>query len=623
MKATKQIDIYLTGKRNVRVIDVVQYDTGIQLAFAVKDFTIPSSANATLYVQKPSGKFVYQEKGITVSGNTITVDLHNQAITEHGKVPYQVSITSGSDVITTFTGLMMVEKSLKDAGATESKTVIRAFDEAVSDHVAEFQTKAEQIVAACIATIPDDYSTMEAKVNELANAVKGYLSGAVVFADDVSPVEHSPVVRVHGKNLIPYPYKLETATDGGITFTARADGGIALSGTPDGTFAGMTLYSGKPLAKKGYVALSLLGEFAGVYVRIDIKDNDGNVLYAGGAKSNDSTFNLDNFPTATQWDIFVRNIDGAKAVSGIAYPQIEIGKTATAYEPYIDPSTVTVSRHGKNLAYGGTSQTYTNKGLTITRVEDSSKFVLNGTVTGTFSYVPTKRITLTPGTYTVSVYGLNKVGSNLDRCFVYDSVNSKVLVNSIMTDKPQSFTIDSCVQVWIEVVFAEGTTYSNARIKLQMECGSEATEYEECKEVATFVPAADGTVSGVTSISPNMTILTDTDGVMVECEYNVDLNKFINALRAGASNIRIADVELPASAWVGTANIYSQVVDIAGTTEYSQVNLNPSVEQMAIFYEKDLTFVTENEDGVITVYAIGQKPANDYVIQATIKEVSA
>lgn len=85
--------------------------------------------------------------------------------------------------------------------------------------------------------------------------------------------------------------------------------------------------------------------------------------------------------------------------------------------------------------------------------------------------------------------------------------------------------------------------------------------------------------------------------------------------------VRIADVVILASAWAGTASPYSQVVTIAGTTKNSQVNLNPSVEQMAIFYEKDLTFVTENEDGVITVYAIGQKPTNDYTIQATIREV--
>ena len=87
------------------------------------------------------------------------------------------------------------------------------------------------------------------------------------------------------------------------------------------------------------------------------------------------------------------------------------------------------------------------------------------------------------------------------------------------------------------------------------------------------------------------------------------------------SSARIADVYLPAANWVGDKNPYSQVVEIEGITEYSQVDLTPSIEQLVIFYEKDLGFVTENEDGVVTVYAIGQKPANDYIIQATITEV--
>ena len=84
---------------------------------------------------------------------------------------------------------------------------------------------------------------------------------------------------------------------------------------------------------------------------------------------------------------------------------------------------------------------------------------------------------------------------------------------------------------------------------------------------------------------------------------------------------RIGEVELLSSAWVGEGNLYSQVVNIEGVTENSQVDLTPSVEQLVIFYEKDLSFVTENEDGVVTVYAIGQKPANDYTIQVTITEV--
>ena len=88
------------------------------------------------------------------------------------------------------------------------------------------------------------------------------------------------------------------------------------------------------------------------------------------------------------------------------------------------------------------------------------------------------------------------------------------------------------------------------------------------------------------------------------------------------SSARIGNVTLLASKWVGTSTPYSQVVTIDGVTENSQVDLTPSVQQLSIFYEKDLAFVTENYNGVVTVYAIGQKPQNDYTIQVTITEVS-
>ena len=86
---------------------------------------------------------------------------------------------------------------------------------------------------------------------------------------------------------------------------------------------------------------------------------------------------------------------------------------------------------------------------------------------------------------------------------------------------------------------------------------------------------------------------------------------------------RIAYVDLLADNWLGVTSPYSQVVEIEGVTENSQVDLTPSIEQLVVFYEKDLGFVTENEDGVVTVYAIGQKPENDYTIQVTITEVDA
>jgi hypothetical protein len=83
----------------------------------------------------------------------------------------------------------------------------------------------------------------------------------------------------------------------------------------------------------------------------------------------------------------------------------------------------------------------------------------------------------------------------------------------------------------------------------------------------------------------------------------------------------IASVTVRSDAWVGDSSPYSQVVPLGGITENSQINLTPTVDQIAILYEKDITFVTENAGGTLTVYVFGQKPTNDYTIPADIVEV--
>ena len=98
--------------------------------------------------------------------------------------------------------------------------------------------------------------------------------------------------------------------------------------------------------------------------------------------------------------------------------------------------------------------------------------------------------------------------------------------------------------------------------------------------------------------------------------------QILGSFRNNTPVARVADIDLLASAWLGEASPYSQVVNIEGITEYSQVDITPSAAQLDIFYDKDLTFVTENEDGVVTVYAIGDKPLNDYIVQVTITEVA-
>ena len=63
------------------------------------------------------------------------------------------------------------------------------------------------------------------------------------------------------------------------------------------------------------------------------------------------------------------------------------------------------------------------------------------------------------------------------------------------------------------------------------------------------------------------------------------------------------------------------VVANATITPNSKVDLQLNAEQVAIFYEKDLAFVTENDGGKVFVYCIGRLPENNYVLQATVSEV--
>ena len=92
---------------------------------------------------------------------------------------------------------------------------------------------------------------------------------------------------------------------------------------------------------------------------------------------------------------------------------------------------------------------------------------------------------------------------------------------------------------------------------------------------------------------------------------------------SGGAAVKLTEITLPAANWKGAISPYSQVVAVEGVSVNSKVDLQPSVEQLEIFHDKDIAFSTENDGGVVTVYAIGDKPTNDYTIQATILEVIA
>ena len=108
------------------------------------------------------------------------------------------------------------------------------------------------------------------------------------------------------------------------------------------------------------------------------------------------------------------------------------------------------------------------------------------------------------------------------------------------------------------------------------------------------------------------------DGDSVSSVFPV--RAFVNIL-GGDNNWIAEDVHDSNGNVIGVR--YGQVVNVnnAIITKCSKVDLQISSEQMVVFHEKDLAFVAENEDGVVTIYCIGSIPQNDYTIQAIVTEV--
>jgi hypothetical protein len=85
---------------------------------------------------------------------------------------------------------------------------------------------------------------------------------------------------------------------------------------------------------------------------------------------------------------------------------------------------------------------------------------------------------------------------------------------------------------------------------------------------------------------------------------------------------KISTISLPASGWTTATNVYSQVVSVAGATANSKVDIYPTPEQLIDLQTSGISLVAVNEDGVVTVYALNNKPTSDYSMQVTLTEVN-
>lgn len=203
----------------------------------------------------------------------------------------------------------------------------------------------------------------------------------------------------------------------------------------------------------------------------------------------------DMFYTNSGTGVFLKGLDASMGMNLIDYKidgnSVQEGTPTTdvpievenvgEYDETTGKYKIPVRVRGKNLyASGETYSKERENGYTVSATINKSTVNINGTSDRDYGFYLTTFKDITPaGTYKVSVHNLNKG----DRIYVGDG-NGNILINYIEINAPKQFTIDTSKKLQIYGVFAKGSTYNNADIKIQIETG-EVTDYEPYAEPIT------------------------------------------------------------------------------------------------------------------------------------------
>ena len=361
--------------------------------------------------------------------------------------------------------------------------------------------------------------------NNFSNALKGSKSGSAILIDDVSPVTHEMGVKVRGKNLFDINGFINLT--GNSTYYGINDNGELYVKQSD--YREDTVIPAFITLEAGTYTLSSTTRITSNFKLINLTDNIVISL------NNNATFSIEK---ATS--LGIKYWQAADTVIGKL--QLELGTTATSYTPYVsDLTAVKVSRYGKNLLPLADSGIYYNGSVT-----GGSPFIYNQSQLITdFNDIDISInrgvyavIRLTEGeTYTLTIKNLVNncatkqiklaVGFRSSENTIFGTSETSKTAISGYNSSSLTFTVPSgypyCLVGFYNYPTVSGDTVSFDA--MQLELGTTATDYEPYKECAEYTPNADGTVEGVTSLYPNTTLTTDTDGVLIDCEYNRDINK--------------------------------------------------------------------------------------------------
>lgn len=354
------------------------------------------------------------------------------------------------------------------------------------------------------------------------NALKGFARGAAVRVDDVSPLEHTAKALVHGKNLLNISSLLNSTLveNGDGTYTMTKNGNARFSEEislvePISLGTVVTVSAGSVQGTASYISVQLLSANREKTYELNLNQT---------TLSRTKTLEFE----AARIRLYISSSETDGDYVTFKNLQFEVGDTPTGYVPYLDPSTVTVTRYGKNLI-------------------DLSKAIFNGCVaTGNGVQASiTDRYYIELGLHYLIDFVQNNDGKTLTFSVGNPVADARIVLVIMYTDGTYvaetgytgsvSLTINNLSRTVSSVLvrpLSRPTMFSDTTtvIKdLQLELGEIATDFEEYKDAETYTPNPDGSVE-VASVHPTMTLLTDTADTIIRCEYNRDTNSIAKSI---------------------------------------------------------------------------------------------
>lgn len=321
------------------------------------------------------------------------------------------------------------------------------------------------------------YEAGKSSMVDKSKLIPKSVSGSFISLNDVSEIPHDISCKVLSKNLIPFPYpRLKTSvTINGVTATVQNDGGILIDGTP-------------------------LDEVIIHLWQTDLGEQDINSKSTHGMISNANDDGISTHYSANNETVFIYVAEGKTYDNVLFYPQINVDiKTSVLTacgKNILDPKAELIkipNEYYRGVDISDLVNTYGGDSVYMSMQLKEGKTIPTGIN-----------------------FGFGWLGSNNTVSAIWFLSGGKLQYNSSPC-KTTKIATNICVCIY--PAKQESWDAVMDAFDVQLEVGNKATKYEPFNK-KNYVPNADGVVEGMTSISPYMTLFTNTKDVILDVTYN-------------------------------------------------------------------------------------------------------